>query len=352
MNKLIDSDRGITVLYAAKRCRCCVISAAFPGADIDESGLCRFCREEPAETATSAQDWPALASEIIAGADSARTHDILVLFSGGKDSTLALQTLRTKYNYRVLAFTLDNGFVSDQARRNIEATTTVLQVEHLYYKPEPALMAKIYKDSIAGYFGEESKKYSTSACGSCISMVLYSAGLEARRRKIPLLAGGWTPGQLTPDALVSGHFLASICRRHFLPLADTVTELAHVADRFKKTDQESILPPLFNPLYCSRYDEDEILDELSRIGWSAPQDTDSCSTNCKLNGFLVAEHIQRHGFHPYEFELAYHVRTHQMARDAAISKMTNLKVGGYGINAIAASLGIERVQVESERSGE
>ena len=49
----------------------------------------------------------------------ASTYDVLVAYSGGKDSTYTLDVLVNKYNLRVLALTFDNTFISPRAEENI-----------------------------------------------------------------------------------------------------------------------------------------------------------------------------------------------------------------------------------------
>ena len=47
-------------------------------------------------------------------------------YSGGKDSSYTLKLLRERYDLKILAFTLDNHFVSPVAWKNIDAITDIL----------------------------------------------------------------------------------------------------------------------------------------------------------------------------------------------------------------------------------
>lgn len=59
-------------------------------------------------------------------------YKVIVLFSGGKDSVVALYLAKIVYKLKVLAVTLQNGFLSEEAQRNIQKVTSFLKVEHLF----------------------------------------------------------------------------------------------------------------------------------------------------------------------------------------------------------------------------
>jgi hypothetical protein len=335
--RLVTGRDGVELDYECPRCVACVISAAFPQSDFDAAGVCAYCR-----SATQIPDGDAkskaLALGLIEQALPDRSADALVLFSGGKDSTLALLTL-LGWGLKVIAFTLDNGFMSPEARENVARTIDALPVDHLYLRPGGDLMKRLYRQSSDNPVNREALKYSTSACGACISVVLTAGAAEARRRDVPLLAGGWTPGQFTHDALVPGSFLRSVCDGHLKPLAIRSPAFTNDLDRIGRHD-DALFPPLFNPLCCSPYNEDQVVEQLAAIGWRRPSDTDSCSSNCLLNGYLVVDHALKYGYHPYEYELAHHVRTGQMDRDAAVRKMRFINVTQATLARIKTELGI------------
>ena len=54
-----------------------------------------------------------------------------MLLSGGKDSTYAMAQL-VEMGVNVLAYTLDNGYISDEAKANIERVAAHLGVDHIY----------------------------------------------------------------------------------------------------------------------------------------------------------------------------------------------------------------------------
>ena len=201
-------------------------------------------------------------------------------------------------------------------------------------------MKRIYSLSLSEPFDTETIKYSTSCCGSCISLVLSAAMQSAKEKRIPLLAGGWTPGQFTNSAYLPGQFLAHVADRHFGPLQLQSPDLTGALQQYH-CRQDAQLPGLFNPLYCTRYSEQQTIEALMARGWVPPKDTDSCSTNCRLNGYLIVHHLFTYGYHPYVYEIAHHVRLGYMSRDEALTKMAEINVDVSQLKTIAVEVGAQ-----------
>jgi len=334
--EFIEEPTGIVVRYLRPRCRICGLSERFPDADLNLEEVCKECVNFQTDKAQQNVFWRDRIKSILESSFGGSRYDCVVLFSGGKDSSLALLKLRREFDLKVLACTLDNGFLSDIAYQNVGRIVDALEVDHIFIKPNKRLITELYRTSLTEPFDDQTVRYSTSACGSCISIVLALGAEEARMRGAPLMAGGWTPGQLTHEPIVSGLFLEDICLRHFGPLRLSSPALANSLERYLPT--RGSFPPLFNPLYCQQYKEAEALETLADFGWQRPNDTDSCSTNCRLNGFLVLDHIAKYGYHPYEYELTHHVRTGQMSRADAIDKFSRLRVSRAALDLISSAL--------------
>jgi hypothetical protein len=148
----------------------------------------------------------------------------------------------------------------------------------------------------------------------------------ALEMSIPLVAFGWSPGQApiqsaimrtnpslirqTQKALVSGlpPHLASPMASYLLPSA--------YYDSYKNS-----FPYNIHPLAFFDYDEEAIKADLELIGWKAPTNTDTNSTNCMLNAFANQCHLERHRFHPYVWEIANMVRQGVISRADGIEKI-------------------------------
>ncbi len=78
------------------------------------------------------------------GQNNNRPYDVLMAYSGGKDSTYTMSLLGNKYKLRVQAVSFDNGFISPAALTNIKNVTDKLGIDHIFFKPRWDLLKKIF----------------------------------------------------------------------------------------------------------------------------------------------------------------------------------------------------------------
>jgi len=344
MNRLVEIstvDDQVVVDYSGQQiCVSCVLPESFPDLTFDASGRCSYCRDETERVTNSA----ATLDEAVAAARSATEglasdYDCILLYSGGKDSSLALVELVRKRRMRVLAVTLDNGFLAAATAHNMRTMLDAVGADHIVVRPQKQLMGGIYRSALTKDFGTETIKYSTAACGSCIGVVFAVGMRMAQAFTVPLLAGGWTPGQMTTSAFVPTEFLHRVVDSNLDPVEFTDEVLAAGLRNLRAASGKFPIG-LINPLYASDYREDEIVDTLAGFGWRPPKGTDSCSTNCRLNGLLIVEHLKRHGYHPYAYELSHHVRLGALSREQALEKLRHLRLTPASVGAVAVELGI------------
>lgn len=338
--KISKDDNTISVIYDVLRCTLCTLSEKFPYISFGADGVCCYCRDPKGNSlSTSAHETVIQEVKQRIAAASDREYDCLVLFSGGKDSSFSLYYIKHVLGLKPLALTIDNGFVANSVFPNMKALTTALGVDHIIAKPARELMHSLYQRSIRQTDNTDSIKYATSACGSCISIVLATGAQEAIQRKIPFLMGGWSPGQLTERPLLPGSFLEEICTSHLSRIKLSSPETQRQLDEY--VARASSFPDLYNPLYALNYTENHILHKLSLFGWKRPNNTDSCSSNCILNGLLVIDHLKKYGFHPYEYELAFHVRNGYSTREEALDRITRISVSQHQLHYVATQLDVK-----------
>ena len=79
-------------------------------------------------------------------------YDVAMGFSGGKDSTYVLYKLVKEYGLKVRAYTLDNGFMSAEARVKIDRLVEELGVDHEYVECDMDLLKRMYQYIVGHYF--------------------------------------------------------------------------------------------------------------------------------------------------------------------------------------------------------
>jgi hypothetical protein len=73
---------------------------------------------------------------------------IAVGLSGGKDSIYVLYELLYKYKLKVKTFTMHNGFLTEDAKKNIDKIVKEFNVEHEYIEYDKELLRKFYRYSM------------------------------------------------------------------------------------------------------------------------------------------------------------------------------------------------------------
>ena len=111
-----------------KRCTRCVLPSTIPFIRFDQQGVCNFCHDHQPITYKGKD---ALKAELDKIRRKDGKADMIVTFSGGRDSSYALHLLKTEYNMNPVAMTYDWGMVTDLARRNQARFCGQLGIEHL-----------------------------------------------------------------------------------------------------------------------------------------------------------------------------------------------------------------------------
>lgn len=112
-----------------KRCTKCILPQTFPFINFDKQGVCNYCNNYQIKNKTKHID--ELAELVEPYRKSNGQPDVLIPFSGGRDSTYTLHLIKTKLRLNPIAFTYDWGMVTDLARRNIARVCGKLGVENI-----------------------------------------------------------------------------------------------------------------------------------------------------------------------------------------------------------------------------
>ncbi len=322
MNSAFHNGRPVNL------CSRCVLPGSFPGINMDPAGVCNFCRE--ASGPATLKEQKALFKEkflsLINAYRGRAAYDCIMAFSGGKDSTYTMLVLRRDFNLRVLALTIDNGFVSDAALRNMRLATEALSVDHMIFRPRPDLLKTVFLKAMdEDIYPKKTLERASTICTSCISVVKFLTLKTAIEKGIMLVGYGWSPGQAPVNSSVMRTNPALMKAAQATVLEPLKKAAGPDISAYFLNDGHFALkdgfPYNIHPLAFLDYNEREILREIGKLGWSEPDDTDSNSTNCLLNALANDVHIKRQGFHPYVWEIANMVRAGIMTREEGFKKI-------------------------------
>ena len=314
-------------------CQSCILPGTFPGIDFDEHGICKYCRKESVSTSKNSEKKTAcrarLDALINAEKDTAPVYDLIMAYSGGKDSSYTLKFLKEKYNLRIMALTFDNHFVSSTAMENIRTITDALNVDSLIWKTPWSVMKRMFSlTAQKDIFPAPTLIRASSICTACIGLVKSIVLKTALEMAIPLVGFGWSPGQAPLQSAIL-KVTPSMTRTNQMVLKNAFPKemLANlnryfIPESYYNTYKEKF-PVNVHPLAFFDYDEEFIIKNLQESGWKNPKDTDTNSSNCLINAYANKCHMDRHGFHPYVWEIANMVRQGVMTRDEGLKKIYN-----------------------------
>lgn len=158
-----------------RTCTKCVNDRTIKGISFNKDGVCSFC-EAYDSIKDRLHDYDNLEKLFIKKIkNSGHKYDAAVGFSGGKDSTYVLYKLVKQYKLKVKAFTLDNGFMSDDAKRQIDKIVKELGVDHEYVIYDNTILKEMYKYIVSKYL---------SPCIACAflgyaAMINYPSRIDA-----------------------------------------------------------------------------------------------------------------------------------------------------------------------------
>ena len=310
--------------HEVQHCRRCGIPSNHPDVVLDGRGVCSLClafdefQAQALAYFKTPADFDALAAQIKAG--NAGKYDCLALFSGGKDSTYMLYKL-VERGLNPLAFTLDNGHVSDGAKANIARAVEDLGIDHIYGSTPH--MPEIFADSLARY---------SNVCNGCFKTIYTLSVNLARQHGIGHIVTGLSRGQIFETRL---HDLFR--HRIFDPetIEQQIIDARKIYHRMDDTVAKVLDVGLFanDDIYTDirfvdfyRY-WDVPLDDVyaflrDRAPWVRPQDTGR-STNCLINDAGIYVHKEERGFHNYALPYSWDVRLGHKTRDEALDELND-----------------------------
>ena len=318
------SEEAVARPATIMRCSACGVGDDTPGIHLDPEGICQLCR-----------DFTALSPRIDAyfrqrselqGAIAARARlkrgefDCLVLLSGGKDSTYALYQVAAM-GFKIYAFTLDNGYISEQAHANIQRVVDDLGIAHEFASTEH--MNEIFRDSLGRF---------SNVCQGCFKTIYTLSIRRADELGIPLVVTGLSRGQLFETRLNLGLFRGE--------RSDQEIDSAVIAARKAYHRRPDAVTQC---LGTEGFDGDELfervhlldfyrywsasLDEMqgflaSHAPWIRPSDTGR-SSNCLINDVGIHVHAQERGHHNYALPYSWDVRLQQKSREQAVEELSD-----------------------------
>lgn len=303
-------------------CLRCGIASNFPNTSFGKNGVCNHCNAYDSYKSV-VKDYFRTKDELNALFNEIKSRkmphfDCLVAFSGGKDSTYALCQV-VDMGMRVLAYTLDNGFISDDAKKNINNVVQHLGIKHRYLSTPH--MNAIFVDSLHRH---------SNVCNGCFK-VIYTLGINlAHEVGVSDIVIGLSKGQLFETRLSelfrTKTFNSQTFEKNLIEARKIYHRIDDAAGRLLDTSyvrNDHIIETIRFIDFYRYYDvkrEDLYHYIAKRVDWNRPADTGR-STNCLLNDVGIYVHKKQRGYHNYSLPYSWDVRVGQISKEAAMKEL-------------------------------
>ena len=252
------------------------------------------------------KDWLKELEEKVRG--NKAKYDIVVPISGGKDGTFILWYLRKNTNLRILAYHIDNWFVTEAAENNVKNVCAELGCDCEIMRPNWNALKEIYRELVL-VNGEM-----CIACEMMISLYPIEVALE---KQVPYIVWGLTPNQIVSKKINSGYreidfMYYSKIVSYYDKLIETVIKDKKQAEKIKQQllynngiNKEDQFPTFIMPFYWTGYDAKEIENIITEnVSWTRPVDAGGTSSNCIINQMHIYLKKQVKGKEFYERMMA------------------------------------------------
>jgi len=299
-------------------CNICVLHSRVPGVTIDEDGVCSVCANyrkfEPHEPRMRKYLLEEMENLFAAAKKKDRPFHAIVLFSGGKDSTILLKMAREKYGLRTLAFSIMHPLVNDLARKNMEDVAKKLNVELIKVFPDEEVYKKCVRQAILK--GPDYDLGEFFGCNICSFFHFWLPIRFAMKMDIPIILEGSDlsqTGEITyyqPDRIKEE---ARKGNKPFGRIHDLIIDAlgegykGSIYDYSEAEILEGRYPTIVSPFSFLDYDYRENFKEIEQMGLKT-KDFRTIYTNCPATPFFSYFSLRRFNCLSYIKHYANEVR--------------------------------------------
>ncbi len=331
-------------LSEATTCQRCVLTPAVPKVTLDEQGVCNICREydenrEVYDTYFKTEDDLAELFRQTHNPDG--DYDVLLMYSGGKDSTYVLNRL-IDMGQRVLAVTFDNDYVPKGCFENIQGVCSDAGVDSLIVKLDRATMDRVFASSL---------RTDSEVCTGCFRALTARGTEVAIEKNIPIVMTGLSRGQIF-DTKVHQFLSAGktdieeidrwlkVFRRRYHEQKDEIAELINdqAASDLEAFDRTHFID-FFRYCPATKVDIIELIKERNP-SWRKPENVGGCSSNCMINDVGIKVFTETKGYHNYAVPAAWDIRFGHEPREEVLAEL-EVELDEKRVNGILTQLQIK-----------
>lgn len=325
----MSMDRS-SVTHSGVLCTNCVLPSCFPGINFDGDGVCNYCREH---TPIQYKGEDSLRGLLDTFRARGPRYDCLVPVSGGRDSAFVLHQMKRRFDMRVAAFHYDGGFISDIARKNVQAMAKALDVDLLTATPSGDFQRRRVRANVEMYLGTSLHQLLIGLCDLCDNGYKGGALRTCVELQIPLVVFGASQME---RALYKPAIRASFGLPAWKKILSALSKPGTGGEwYYVKRAMEREFPlarPEFDSIEVIQYfdympwDETRMLDIIqTESGWQPPSGDDTWRFDCKIHALVDYMTTGLCGFNEKHDLYSKQIRQGQLTRDEALQRLANYK---------------------------
>ncbi len=330
-------------MVALKRCTRCLLPGTYPAIVFDEAGVCNYCAAH--------QRWKSRGieklQEVLKPYRGVHPrYDAIAAVSGGRDSSYMLWYAVRKLGLRTLAVTVDNGYVPEQTKANIESAVKALGVD-LVVKEHQHVRA-CFPHTMRSWIRRPDPGMIGLLCGGCNYALRYKLLEAAREVRVPLMLFG--VGEPEPPTTFAERLLMADPNREMskarlvtgfaLKVAQNPSYISNPrilgiygkefafrwSKRMRNLLTRRIAYPelrIVEPFYYIDWNEREIAETIEReLGWRKISYAGAAwRSDCTIATLKNYLYLRTLGFSKIEELLSNMVRSGMLTREAALERL-------------------------------
>lgn len=308
--------RGFVKTRIARRCQKCAASERM--LPLNLNGICFACLNNQAVPNNPKIDFDKELKKLQSllaeyQGQGAGAYDALVLYSGGKDSSFMIRKIQMEFpKLRVLALSIDNGFMSLVAQENINYLIPKLKVDHLFVKNRKEIYIKLFRYALTHLNSEGGYGTVDFSDGE---LMLDTARKIAAEKSIPLILCGYSRFQVQNG--LGLQTFESPAEKEMSPRIETAglrlsdifsdEEIKDYWWQGQLTAKEKTARLLF-PLFCWNLEEQEIIKQVQDWDLLPRESHSPIVTNHQLIPLIGVVDVHQLGFSSFEKEFCRMIR--------------------------------------------
>lgn len=332
------------------RCNNCILPNTYPYINFDENDICNYCNSYTYNEYLGTEVLNELVDKIKSNTNE---YDCLVGLSGGRDSSYLAYKLVKELKLNVLAYSYDNGSMTESARENVKKISEKLNIKTIIIDKDSEKNSRIFKRIFLAWAKKPSIGMIQMFCVGCRAGILKYQIPLMKKYNIDYLADGGslnedtyhklsflgikdtnddifirtrdatTPGEsskvkmfgllfaVLKETLMNPYFLNPLI------LVDSFNEFKIISSKFSKNKS------IFKPLSYEKYNEDVVINIITKeLNWGKPSFyTATWRSDCEIAILKNYCYSKMVGFSDYDVMLSSMIREGLIDRKVAISRI-------------------------------